>query len=132
MKRSIAFILITGLLLSFAACGTPVKPAETQPAETVPETAPETIPETEAAVYVEETAAPEEYHEEETYSENPEEYIREALSPAQIDRVIIDGERSARVIVRPDQLSLAIGKEGQNARLAARLTGYKIDIKTEE
>ena len=66
------------------------------------------------------------------YSENPEEYIREALSPAQIDRVIIDGERSARVIVRPDQLSLAIGKEGQNARLAARLTGYKIDIKTEE
>lgn len=66
------------------------------------------------------------------YSEDPEEYIREALSPAQIDRVIIDGERSARVIVRPDQLSLAIGKEGQNARLAARLTGYKIDIKTEE
>lgn len=66
------------------------------------------------------------------YSEDPEEYIREALSPAQIDRVIIDGERSARVIVRPDQLSLAIGKEGQNARLAVRLTGYKIDIKTEE
>ncbi len=66
------------------------------------------------------------------YSDDPVEYIREALSPAQIDRVIIDGERSARVIVRPDQLSLAIGKEGQNARLAARLTGYKIDIKTEE
>lgn len=44
--------------------------------------------------------------------------------------VTMDGERSCRVIVAPDQLSLAIGKEGQNARLAARLTGYKIDIKT--
>ena len=44
--------------------------------------------------------------------------------------VAMDGERSCRVIVAPDQLSLAIGKEGQNARLAARLTGYKIDIKT--
>ena len=40
------------------------------------------------------------------------------------------GERSCRVVVSPDQLSLAIGKEGQNARLAARLTGYKIDIKS--
>ncbi len=65
------------------------------------------------------------------YSDDPVEYIREALSPAEIERVILDDERSARVIVRPDQLSLAIGKEGQNARLAARLTGYKIDIKTQ-
>ena len=66
------------------------------------------------------------------YSDDPVVYISEALSPAEIDRVIIDEEQhSARVVVRPDQLSLAIGKEGQNARLAARLTGYKIDIKTE-
>ena len=65
------------------------------------------------------------------YSDDPVEYIREALSPAEIERVILDDEHSARVIVRPDQLSLAIGKEGQNARLAARLTGYKIDIKTQ-
>ncbi|MBQ4561589.1 MAG: transcription termination/antitermination protein NusA [Clostridia bacterium] len=63
------------------------------------------------------------------YSDDPCEFIREALSPAQVREVIIDGERSARVIVDADQLSLAIGKEGQNARLAARLTGFKIDIK---
>lgn len=63
------------------------------------------------------------------YSEDPEEFIAAALSPAEIKSVTIDGERSARVIVDADQLSLAIGKEGQNARLAARLTGYKIDIK---
>lgn len=42
----------------------------------------------------------------------------------------MDGERSCKVLVAPDQLSLSIGKEGQNARLAARLTGYKIDIKS--
>lgn len=65
------------------------------------------------------------------YSETPEEYIAAALSPANVISVTLDGERSCRVIVEPDQLSLAIGKEGQNARLAARLTGYKIDIKTE-
>ncbi len=64
------------------------------------------------------------------YSEDPAEYIRAALSPATVTEVIMEGERSVRVIVAPDQLSLAIGKEGQNARLAARLTGYKIDIKT--
>jgi len=65
------------------------------------------------------------------YSEDPAEYVRAALSPAAVVNVeIADGERAARVIVAPDQLSLAIGKEGQNARLAARLTGYKIDIKT--
>ena len=65
------------------------------------------------------------------YSAEPEEYIAAALSPASINSVsITDGEKSARVLVDPDQLSLAIGKEGQNARLAARLTGYKIDIKS--
>ena len=63
------------------------------------------------------------------YSDDACEFIREALSPAQVREVIVDGERSARVIVDSDQLSLAIGKEGQNARLAARLTGFKIDIK---
>ncbi len=64
------------------------------------------------------------------YSEDPAEYISAALSPAEVKEVIIDSERSCRVVVAADQLSLAIGKEGQNARLAARLTGYKIDIKT--
>ena len=65
------------------------------------------------------------------YSEDPAEYVRAALSPANVISVdIAEGERAARVIVAPDQLSLAIGKEGQNARLAARLTGFKIDIKT--
>ena len=63
------------------------------------------------------------------YSENPEEYIAAALAPATVDSVEMVAERSCRVTVAPDQLSLAIGKEGQNARLAARLTGYKIDIK---
>lgn len=63
------------------------------------------------------------------YSEKPEEYITSALSPATIQSVEFDGERSAKVYVNSDQLSLAIGKEGQNARLAARLTGFKIDIK---
>ena len=65
------------------------------------------------------------------FSEVPEDYVREALSPANVKSVVLESERSCRVIVDPDQLSLAIGKEGQNARLAARLTGFKIDIKTE-
>ncbi|MBQ1956466.1 MAG: transcription termination/antitermination protein NusA [Clostridia bacterium] len=65
------------------------------------------------------------------YSENPEEYVASALSPATVKSVEMTGERACKVIVDPDQLSLAIGKEGQNARLAARLTGLKIDIKTE-
>ena len=64
------------------------------------------------------------------YSENPAEYIAAALSPADVISVeeLPDG-KSCRVVVPDDQLSLAIGKEGQNARLAAKLTGYKIDIK---
>ena len=65
------------------------------------------------------------------YSEDPAEYISSALAPATVRDVIIEDDRSARVIVDPEQLSLAIGKEGQNARLAARLTGYKIDIKAQ-
>ena len=64
------------------------------------------------------------------YSEDPCEYVRAALSPADVVSVTqIPGQKACRVIVPDDQLSLAIGKEGQNARLAARLTGYKIDIK---
>ena len=63
------------------------------------------------------------------YSENPEEFIAAALSPASVISVEYDGERSAVVHVSGDQLSLAIGKEGQNVRLAAKLTGCKIDIK---
>ena len=64
------------------------------------------------------------------YSENPAEYIAAALSPADVISVeeLPEG-KSCRVVVPDDQLSLAIGKEGQNARLAAKLTGYKIDIK---
>ncbi|MCL2095908.1 MAG: transcription termination factor NusA [Oscillospiraceae bacterium] len=65
------------------------------------------------------------------YSEDPVEYIKSALSPANAIEVDVnEEERSCRVTVEPSQLSLAIGKEGQNARLAAKLTGYKIDIKT--
>ena len=64
------------------------------------------------------------------WSEDPCEYVRAALSPADVMSVtLVPGQKACRVIVPDDQLSLAIGKEGQNARLAARLTGYKIDIK---
>jgi N utilization substance protein A len=66
------------------------------------------------------------------WSSSPEEYISSSLSPAKVVRVDVgEDERSARVIVPDFQLSLAIGKEGQNARLAAKLTGWKIDIKSE-
>ncbi len=66
------------------------------------------------------------------FSEEPEEYIAAALSPAEVISVtMLDEGRSCRVIVPDNQLSLAIGKEGQNVRLAAKLTGYKIDIKAE-
>ena len=64
------------------------------------------------------------------YSEDPAEFIAAALAPADVLEVRLAPEgKACRVIVPDDQLSLAIGKEGQNARLAARLTGYKIDIK---
>mgnify|MGYP000883088397 CR=1 FL=1 len=66
------------------------------------------------------------------YSEQPEEFIAAALSPAEAVTVTMSDEgKSCRVIVPDSQLSLAIGKEGQNVRLAAKLTGYKIDIKPE-
>jgi N utilization substance protein A len=65
------------------------------------------------------------------WSHDPGEYIAHSLSPARVDRVrLVDPEgHHAHVLVPPDQLSLAIGREGQNVRLAARLTGWKIDIK---
>jgi len=64
------------------------------------------------------------------YSEDPAQFIAAALAPAEVvDVWLADEGKGCRVIVPDDQLSLAIGKEGQNARLAARLTGYKIDIK---
>ena len=67
-----------------------------------------------------------------TWDENPAILIQNALSPAKVISVIADAdEKSAKVVVPDYQLSLAIGKEGQNARLAARLTGFKIDIKNE-
>ena len=66
------------------------------------------------------------------WDENPAYLIENALSPAKVVAVVADAdEKSARVVVPDYQLSLAIGKEGQNARLAARLTGFKIDIKSE-
>lgn len=66
------------------------------------------------------------------WNENPALLIENALSPAKVITVIADGdEKTAKVVVPDYQLSLAIGKEGQNARLAARLTGFKIDIKSE-
>ncbi|MBQ2767213.1 MAG: transcription termination/antitermination protein NusA [Clostridia bacterium] len=65
------------------------------------------------------------------YSESLEEFVAAALAPAAVRSVTMDGERSCRVTIAPDQLSLAIGKGGQNARLAAHLTGCKIDIKAE-
>ena len=65
------------------------------------------------------------------WDEDPAVYVSNALSPAKVNRVIIDEENNyATIIVPDDQLSLAIGKEGQNARLAARLTGWHIDIKS--
>ena len=69
------------------------------------------------------------------YDDDPAVYIKNALSPSDVLWVKVEenekGEKSAKVVVPEDQLSLAIGKEGQNARLAVRLTGYKIDIKSE-
>jgi N utilization substance protein A len=68
------------------------------------------------------------------WSEDPAEMVAHALSPAQVSSVEIISleQRSARVVVPDFQLSLAIGKEGQNARLAARLTGWRIDIRSDE
>jgi N utilization substance protein A len=66
------------------------------------------------------------------YNEEPARFVAKALSPARVREVLVDDEaKQATVIVPDDQLSLAIGREGQNARLAARLTGWRIDIKSE-
>ncbi|MCF0135743.1 MAG: transcription termination/antitermination protein NusA [Lachnospiraceae bacterium] len=66
------------------------------------------------------------------WRDEPAKFIQEALNPAEVVRVDVDKEGMTATVIVPDhQLSLAIGKEGQNARLAARLTGYKIDIKSE-
>lgn len=66
-----------------------------------------------------------------TWSEDPCQYVAAALAPADVVSVdLLPGQKACRVVVPDDQLSLAIGKEGQNARLAARLTSYKIDIKS--
>lgn len=65
------------------------------------------------------------------WSEDPLEFIAKALSPAKVLSVTqLDGEKTAMAVVPDDKLSLAIGKDGQNARLAVRLTGWKIDVKS--
>lgn len=68
------------------------------------------------------------------YSEDPAEYVASALAPSEVVSVTLaeDGSKACQVVVPASQLSLAIGKEGQNARLAAKLTGYKIDIRPDE
>ena len=66
------------------------------------------------------------------YCENPLEYIARALSPAKVITVYaLEGNNYARAVVPDDKLSLAIGKNGQNVRLAVKLTGWKIDVKSE-
>ena len=66
------------------------------------------------------------------FSEEPSDFVMKALSPAKVKEVLIDPDTGTATVVVPDyQLSLAIGKEGQNARLAARLTGWRVDIKSE-
>ena len=66
------------------------------------------------------------------WSEDPEEYISNALSPAKVSRIDVGDRREVKVFVPEDQLSLAIGRGGQNVRLAANLTGFKIDVRSEE
>ena len=66
------------------------------------------------------------------FSDEPSDFVAKALSPAKVKEVRIDEETGTAEVIVPDyQLSLAIGKEGQNARLAARLTGWRVDIKSE-
>jgi N utilization substance protein A len=66
------------------------------------------------------------------FSDDPPDFVMKALSPAKVKEVRIDPESGTAEVIVPDyQLSLAIGKEGQNARLAARLTGWRVDIKSE-
>ncbi len=66
------------------------------------------------------------------YNDEPARFVAKALSPARVREVYVDDDaKQATVVVPDDQLSLAIGREGQNARLAARLTGWRIDIRSE-
>jgi len=66
------------------------------------------------------------------YNDEPARFVAKALSPARVREVLVDDDsKQATVVVPDDQLSLAIGKEGQNARLAARLTGWRVDIRSE-
>jgi N utilization substance protein A len=66
------------------------------------------------------------------FNDEPARFVAKALSPARVREVLVDDEaKQATVIVPDDQLSLAIGREGQNARLAARLTGWRVDIRSE-
>jgi N utilization substance protein A len=66
------------------------------------------------------------------WSDDPKVFVSNALAPARVKEVIVDPLDESAVVVVPDnQLSLAIGKEGQNARLAARLTGWRIDIRSD-
>jgi N utilization substance protein A len=66
------------------------------------------------------------------YNDEPARFVAKALSPARVREVLVDDDgKQATVVVPDDQLSLAIGREGQNARLAARLTGWRIDIRSE-
>lgn len=67
------------------------------------------------------------------WSEDPVDYIKNALSPTKVSKVVLDKDKqSARVIVPEDQLSIAIGKSGQNVRLASKLTGYELDVEAEK
>ncbi len=66
------------------------------------------------------------------YNDEPARFVAKALSPARVREVLVDDDgKQATVVVPDDQLSLAIGREGQNARLAARLTGWRVDIRSE-
>jgi len=66
------------------------------------------------------------------WSEDPEKYVANSISPAKVSRIEMGGRREARIFVPEDQLSLAIGRGGQNVRLAAKLTGWKIDVRSEK
>jgi N utilization substance protein A len=67
------------------------------------------------------------------YNEDAARFVAKSLSPARVREVIVDDEeKTATIIVPDDQLSLAIGKDGQNARLASKLTGWRIDIKSQQ
>lgn len=65
------------------------------------------------------------------WSDDPEKFVANSLSPAKVKLVEVSSRREARVLVQEDQLSLAIGKSGQNVRLAAKLTGWKIDVRSQ-